>query len=167
MKKMKKNRICSDRHFRSLIKSFTKKFIAYTYSLKEDNANKFLKQFQSEFHHIWWDPEGQGNFEWIMYKVLKEFKHSPFNKNKCFFTLNENWHKEDDTCYKNHYDTTIWIGYSVEDKDHKVIRNNDYQNNYIVFKVYVKIGYYKKKLVYKFPIKINWIKSENNEENKG
>jgi hypothetical protein len=145
-----KIKICSEKHFKHLLISFDK------YFKNEINKNVRLNLFKDSFEYLFYDPETISKFELIKRKILLKFKNNPYKTCSKFvhkdrFIINNVW--------SDIRDVNLWFSYSIENENNKRIKNFEINNNsFIVFKVYMKIENGRKRRIFRWKIKMNWIK---------
>lgn len=138
--KIKKYRVCSDKHFENLLKQFKKITIRIfnerSYSKYNELYQNFLFSNQSSQIYSELTP-----FNNLLNEMLSSYKRNPF-KTKCGF--------DDVMCYQ--ITNKFWVTYTLEDENNK--RSKTPTN--IIFRVFVKIGYLRKKNIVRWVVPITW-----------
>ena len=129
-----RKRICSDKHFKSLLKSFK------SMAEKQILANKHLKHKGDSYLNF-------RLYSGTLSSILRKFAANPYK-----------------TCigFKKHVPDTlnnIWYTYTLERDKRRLKGLNDVKNgDKIVFRYYVKDGQYRKKLYARWSVEVTWIK---------
>jgi len=146
---MNKIKICSEKHFKYLLKSFSK------YFKNEIDKNVHLMNFKYSFDQFFYDPEGISNFSLILLKLLLKFKCNPYKTCSKIY-INEIYDSNNFWIIK---DMHLWFSYTIENKNNQRIKNKEINNNsFIVFKVYMKIDNNRKRRIFRWKLKMDWIK---------
>jgi len=131
---------CSYQHFSRLLKSF--KRIGEN-QIKEDTH---LSKYSSLIYRFLDSSTRTSPFELLLLDLGRIQKQHPYKTHSCL---------NDIMCHR--LDNKFWVSYTYEDGNKKRLWNHDYSDCYIVFKVYMQIGNYRKKRISRWSIKVDWL----------
>lgn len=141
-KKFDMNPICSNKHFERLLISFGK--IAEKQMGNNRHIERNAKLF-SEFLDGKPQEFSPSPFDYLRHDLLNKFKRNPYKTHSCL----------DDVMFSeiNH---KFWISYTVEDENKQRTRTKNFSGKFLVFKVYLRIGNYRKNRIVRWSIPITW-----------
>jgi hypothetical protein len=153
---MPKVKICSYDHFKRLCKSFSKLF------LKQIEDNRHIQKYKSSLKEFYYgDPDDfMGDFFRLLVDLKRSFGRNPY-KPCSGFTHKNVFYEDDYIANIDHCkgaDVKIWVSYTVEDEKFRCIRDNNFIDNFITFRVFLKVSNHRKKLICRWRVKIDWIK---------
>lgn len=133
--KMETKKVCSNDHFLKLLKQFKKISNRVILDHKDSKYYKLLCDF------AFGDFMNKSPFDYILLDLFKNFKANPI---KTMSGLT------DEMC--SEYMNKFYVTYTFQDDLGK--RSNE--PKFIVFRIYVKIGYFRKKRLVKWSVPIIW-----------
>jgi hypothetical protein len=143
--------ICSTAHFDRLCKSFSKNFLKY---ITHESFTNVFKEPLKEFYYGDTDSY-QGEFFNLLNDIRKSFNRNQYKtcvgfsiENRFYIAYNE----------FNVKDVKIKVSYTIEDENCKRVKDNNFKDKFIVFKVYMKVENHPKKRLYRWKVKMDWIK---------
>jgi len=138
-------RICSDKHFSRLLKSFQKKAYNQIYDNKDIRNHKNLFDLiVCYFSNV--DKRKYTVYSYDLKLLEYKFKSNPFKTHSCI----------DDTIM-HPLVNKFWVSYTVEDTNHKRCKKNDsFIDKKLVFRLYLKIGNYRKKRIARWIVPMEW-----------
>jgi hypothetical protein len=149
-----KTPICSIPHFERLCKSFSKNFLKH---ITNESFKNTFKESLGIFYYGDYESY-QGKF----FDSLDNIKKS-FNRNQhktCIGFIVEDRFYVNYNMYDGGKDVKIKVSYTVEDENCKRVKNNNFKNKFIVFRVYMKVENHPKKRLYRWKVKMDWIKDD-------
>ena len=131
--------ICSIKHFKRMLNSFRK------IALKQINNNpNSSKSFSDCYAVLDEGAEEKSPLDYLCDKLLLRFKMNPLKTHSCFCkSVDWNYNK-------------LWASYTVEDEDKRRIKDRNFTNKNLVFKVYVKIDVHGKRRIARWTVPITW-----------
>ena len=155
--------ICSIDHFKRLIKSFEK------IAIKQIKNNPHLKKYAyGEYSHqlmdIFYDPEDFGEFYYLSHRLIDSFGHNQYKTHSCFKKKggisipNEMFSKKPENTEEDPFYVwgDIFLSYTIEGENKQRIKNRNFKDQYIAFKIFMKLGNFKKKRIAYWRVKITW-----------
>lgn len=133
--KMETKKVCSNDHFFKLLKQFKKISCRVILDHKDSKYYKLLGDF------AFGDFMNKSPFDHILDDLFKNFKANPIKTNSGI---------TDEMC--SEYMNKFYVTYTFQDDLGK--RSNE--PKFIVFRIYVKIGYFRKKRLVKWSVPIIW-----------
>lgn len=130
-------RICSDKHFSRLLITFKKIAIKQAGNHISLNNNLIAS-------YIMYDDGRLFDFDCNL--LEKKFRFNPYKTHSCI----------DDTIM-HPLVNKFWVSYTVEDTNNKRCKKTDsFNDKNLVFRLYLKIGNYRKKRIARWIVPMNW-----------
>lgn len=142
---MIKKRICSVKHFERMLIYFKKTAIKQMLNNPHINI-KYHDIINSFILTETLNDDKSSQIDDCLESLLKTFKHNPYKSHSGF--------QKKDLMYTIN---SFWVTYTYETYDNKRIKNNDYSNCYICFRIFMKIDSHRKKRVAIWKVKVNWL----------
>lgn len=140
---METKKVCSNDHFFKLLKQFKKISSRVILDHKDSKYYEVMHDFIFG-NIIFTDPlTNNSPFDYILLDLFKNFKANPIKTNSGL---------TDEMC--SEYMNKFYVTYTFENELGK--RSNE--PKFIVFRIYVKIGYLRKKRLVKWSVPITWNK---------
>jgi len=147
-----KIKICSVSHFERLCKSFWKN--SFNFTQNESRLSVYKGSFRDFYYGY---PESYyGNFDLLLNKLKNTFKHNPY-KTSSKYNIEEYFYINNDLLQGARL-IKFWISYTIEDENCKRVKDNNFKDKFIVFKIYTKVENHRKKRLYRWKVKMDWIK---------
>jgi hypothetical protein len=86
----------------------------------------------------------------LCYDLLFKFKQNPYKTHSCF-----------DDVMAGELNNRFWVSYTVEDENKKRIWTREYCGKFLAFKIYMKIGNYRKNRIARWRVPLTWHNSIN------
>jgi len=138
---MAKKQICSSAHFNRLLKSFNR------IGISQIELNKHLDKYSTLIFMLINHGTITTPLEDMLKKLGKIFKQHPFKSHSCL---------DDVMCHT--LVNKFWVSYTIENNNKKRhMKSVDYTDCYIVFKIYMQIGFFRKKRIARWAVKVDWL----------
>ena len=132
-------RICSDKHFSRLLRSFRKIII------RQIDDNICLNK-NKELLNLIYSYFDSNAIECNSELLERKFRKNPHKTHSCI----------DDTIM-HPLINKFWLSYTVEDSNHKRCKKtDDFNNKFLVFKLYLQVGNYRKKRIARWIVPMEW-----------
>jgi hypothetical protein len=159
-----KNKICSIPHFERLCKSFSKKFFENV--VENKHQNKLFDRYHDSFFNFYYGyPDDiDGKFFRLIHQLIGSFKRNSYKTKSGFvigdlFNIVKDSQDSSEVPSIDFHEVKIWISYTIENKfGFRVKTNSNFEDNFLVFRVFIKIDNHRKKRIYKWGVKTDWYK---------
>lgn len=131
--------ICSIKHFKRMLISFRK------IALNQINNNTKSSKSFYDCYAVYISEE-DNPLDYLCSKLLLRFKMNSFKTHSCFCK-----------CVDWNYNK-LWVSYTVEDENKQRIKDKNFINKNLVFKIYVKIDVHRKKRIARWIVPMTWQK---------
>lgn len=138
------NKPCSKKHFKRLANSFER------IAKSQIKSNKHLDKYHDLIESlIDGNLISESPYDRIIELLIKNYNMHPYKTMSMY-----------DDVMTHRLVNKFWVGYTMEDKYGKRIHKSDISNeSYMVFKIYMQIGHYKKRRIARWKVKMDWYKN--------